>query len=92
MTILTQDEIDAMRGPGGYIDPREVEAAVIKKLSEGVSVEPVRYEFQWTNPVNSTDQPASMFVWAEVVPQWNGTMQQAVDNGYSELPVDKHVY
>ena len=40
MNILTDEEIHALQHLGGGISPRAIEAAVIKRLAAGVSVEP----------------------------------------------------
>ena len=39
----------------------------------------VGYQFQWTNPADNTDHDGALTKWVEVVPSWDQTMQQKID-------------
>lgn len=56
-------------------------AALESAIAQPVQLdfEIVGYQFQWTNPANNTDHDGVLTKWAEVVPGWNQTVQQRID-------------
>ena len=53
--------------------------------------EPVAYQYRWTNP-SGDSQPESMLEWKEVIPAWNQTVQQKVQELESYRYAGKPTY
>jgi len=58
-----------------------VKFALRKTIAQPVqpAFEIVGYQFQWTNPADNPDHDGVMTKWVEVVPDWNQTVQQKID-------------
>ena len=92
--VKQRDELRAQLADA-ELHTKQVERGLDKataQLAAIAAVEPVFYEYQWTNPSNQPHQPESMFVWARVEPAWYGTVQQKVDELLAYRYDDKPTY
>ena len=92
--MLESDQLRAQLADA-ELHTKQVERGLDKataQLAEIAAIEPVFYEYQWTKPRKQPHQPESMFVWARVEPEGNGTVQQKVDELLAYRYNDKPTY